>query len=418
MNKTALTLGTQVGIQSIGLTTGILVARFLGPNGRGALAAAISWASVIAYSGDFGLPVAYIYAAAREPSRLWQLLCNGFIASIVQWVILGVIGTVSIWFALRGHHAHIIDLAILYLWLYLPLNLLTRYAVSVEQGSGRYKAFNAIRACVPVSYLICLVALIILGHVSVVSVVWANVLSNVATLLLVLVVTVPAALQALIPGQRALDIHALRADLRYGIAAHIGTLQPFNSLQLDVLILTIMISTYNLGLYIAALAGAGVLRAMGSAIGMIVLPEVARRKDIAGQRAVIVRYLKLAVLLGLPAVLIALFWARPLIQFVYGGAYIAAAAALRVMVVGGVLAALYRILADGLRGMGHPFHSTLAELAGLAVGVSGLILITPRLGILGAAIAVAAASFASLAAVLVATHIVWSANFTTNEDSH
>ena len=68
-----LTGGTQIGTQAIGLLTGILVTRWLGPDGRGQLAVIISWPSMLAYLGNLGLPVALTYAAAREPLQRHQL---------------------------------------------------------------------------------------------------------------------------------------------------------------------------------------------------------------------------------------------------------------------------------------------------------------------------------------------------------
>jgi O-antigen/teichoic acid export membrane protein len=82
-----LTLGAQFAIQLVGLITGVLAARYLGPSGRGELATVIVWVTMIVYVGNLGLPVAYTYAAAREPERIRQgkplrpssLLCYIFV---------------------------------------------------------------------------------------------------------------------------------------------------------------------------------------------------------------------------------------------------------------------------------------------------------------------------------------------------
>jgi O-antigen/teichoic acid export membrane protein len=379
----------------IGLLTGILVARFLGPEGRGELATVIVWVSMLAYVGNLGLPAAYTYAAAQEPSRARQLLSNGVLAVLVQWLALILLGLLVLNLALAGHPDQTLHLAALYLCLYVPLNLLTLYANAVQQGLGQYAGFNAVRLCVPVSYLVGLGVLVVADRMTVGSVLAANLFSNLATLALALALVLPSTRYQR-EGHRFFDLAALRRDARYGLSAHLGTLQPFNGLRIDVLLLTVLLTAHDLGLYMAALAGASLIRAQGFALGMVVMPEAAKRLDRRTQRKVIARFAAFALLLGGCTAAVAFVWAKPLIELIYGDAFSGAASALRLLVLGAVTASLQRVLADGLRGMGRPFSGTAAELASLAVGVPAILLLAPSGGVNGAAIAVGMASVGAL----------------------
>src|SRR5438034_8684574 len=270
-----LTLSSQVGIQTIGLVTGILAARFLGPAGRGELAAIIAWVSMLSYVGNLGLPVAYVYAAARESDRTRQLLANGVLVVLVQWPVLTVVGLVVLKLALSAYPNSTLQLALIYLCLYLPLNLLTLYANAIQQGIGRYSGFNAVRLCVPISYLLGLVVLVATDHMKVGTVLAANLFSNLATLVLALTLLAPK-LRREPDWHASFDLSALRRDLGYGLSAHLGTLQPFTGLRVDVLLLAVLLTSHDLGLYMAALAGAGLINAQGTALGMVVMPEVAK----------------------------------------------------------------------------------------------------------------------------------------------
>lgn len=391
------TSGAQIGIQLIGLVTGILVARWLGPDGRGQLAAVISWASLFAYLGNVGLPVAYTYASAKEPDRRHQLLGNGVIAASLQWLVLAAVGSWVLPLALATHGAALAHLAVLYLWAYVPLNLMTLYINAIQQGTGQYGRFNAVRMSVPLGYVVLLVLFWALGRISVESVVVANLLSNVLTLTLALTLTLPMLVCLRRESNRGwFSTKTLWSDARYGLTAHIGTLQPFSGLQIDVLALTMLVGVHDLGLYMAALAGASLLRAQGYALGQVVLPEVAKCSQHHAQMKIIFRFAGLAALGGALALLVVLFWATPLLRLVYGNTFVPASLILRVLTFAGLLGAIYRVLADGLRGMGRPFASTVAELAGLAIGVPALAMGIPIWGALGAALAVAAASAGSL----------------------
>ncbi|MHB1945328.1 MAG: lipopolysaccharide biosynthesis protein [Metallibacterium sp.] len=396
-----LTGGTQIAIQAIGLLTGVLVTRWLGPDGRGQLAAIIGWASMIAYLGNFGLPVALTYAAARNPAGRHQLLGNSAAFALLQWLALGMIGWLVLPVLLAKHSSELGHLAVLFLWIYLPLNLLTLYTSAILQGSGTYARFNAVRVSVPLMYAVLLLVFWTMHRITVVSVVSINILSNVVALTLALTLALPS-LRRLSVGSsiKWLQLKNLRGNLRYGLSAQIGTLQPFSGMQLDVLALSSLVTTHGLGLYMAALAGANLIRAQGYAVGQVVLPEVARMDDAVQQWRIIRRSMILMGLAGAVGFLVVMIAAQPLLVIIYGGDFAQASSMLKILVAAGVVGAVYRILADGLRGMGKPGVSTIAELAGLVAGIAGLALLIPLQGEAGAAWAVLWASAVSLAVAI------------------
>ena len=394
-----LTLGTQVAIQGIGLVTGILVARLLGPEGRGELAAIVVWVSMVSYLGNLGIPEAYTYAAARQPQRTRQLLGNGAVAVLVQWPLLVLIGLLVLKLALSDYSQATRNLAVLYLGLYVPLNLLTLYLNAIQRGHGRYGRFNAVRACVPASYLLALGVLIAADQMTLGGVVAANLFSNLSTLVLVLILMLPA-FESKREGRHIFDFRALRQDIRYGLSAHLGAIQPFNGLRIDVLLLTVLLTPHSLGLYMAAAAGAALIRAQGRALGMVTMPEVAKHTEIAAQRRVIARFAGFALALGGCSAAVVFVWADPLVKLVYGSAFSGAVTALRLLVIGAVVASIQRVLADGLRGMGRPLSGTAAELASLIVGVPAIVGFVQVYGMNGGAAAVGLASAGALVVAL------------------
>jgi O-antigen/teichoic acid export membrane protein len=319
---------------------------------------------------------------------------NGLIAALVQWPLLVAAGLLVLHLALGGHTDLVQQLAVAYLCLYIPLNLLTLYVNATQQGLGHYAGFNAVRLCVPVSYLVGLGMLVWLDRFTVTGVLAANLFSNLATLLLALGLLLPRAGAA--TERRWFDLPALKRDLRYGLSAHIGMLQPFTGLQVDVLLLTLLLPAHDLGIYMAALAGAGLIRAQGVALGMVAMPEVARQRERAGQFRAVVRFASFTLLLGGATAFVLAYWAQPLVALVYGDAFSGAAGALRLLALGALAASLNRILADGLRGMGRPLSGTAAELASLAVGVPAILVLAPSGGAEGAALAAVLASAAAL----------------------
>src|SRR5688572_19953845 len=79
-------------ILGCGIVSGLIVARSLGPTGRGELATITVWASVLLYAGTLGLPEAVAYfSAAGGPARerVWT---TGQIASAFLGVLITAVG--------------------------------------------------------------------------------------------------------------------------------------------------------------------------------------------------------------------------------------------------------------------------------------------------------------------------------------
>src|SRR5436190_12916725 len=101
--RSALTLGTTFAILGMGLVSGAFLARLLGVQNRGLLAAVILWPSIVAYLGDLGGPLAYTYLAATQPAKLRFLIGNAFAITLVQAISLSLLGIPIILFALRQY---------------------------------------------------------------------------------------------------------------------------------------------------------------------------------------------------------------------------------------------------------------------------------------------------------------------------
>ena len=84
----ALAVATGFAVQSVLVVTGPLLARMLGPSGRGYLAALILWPLVITQLGNLGIPSALTYSVARDPSTSKGLARLGLSFALPQALIL------------------------------------------------------------------------------------------------------------------------------------------------------------------------------------------------------------------------------------------------------------------------------------------------------------------------------------------
>lgn len=393
------TLGTSYGRQALGILTGVLAARLLGVEGRGALAAVILWPSVITSLGDLGLPLAYQFYSAREPDRIGRLIANALPIVFVQWFVLAVLGTPIVWLILRSYELQVLQAGLVFLHAFIPLNLITRYLNSLNQGTSAFARFNLVRISIPASYLLLLLALFIFNLQSLKWVVSALLVSNALGLAVVLLSSTRALLGPEPDVRR--DKSLFGATFTYGVKAHFGNLTPVDSMRLDLLAVTALLGAHEAGLYAVAGSAAQIIRVQGISLGMALLPDIAQQRRPDHQSQTVGVYSRSAIIVITTTGVALFFLSEPLLRLLYGNEFAEATPIMKILVVAAVAAAFRKLLGDGLRGLGAPIHASAAELGSWAVAVPAMAIFVPLYGARGAAFAAALTYFtAALLCVL------------------
>jgi O-antigen/teichoic acid export membrane protein len=139
-----------------------------------------------------------------------------------------------------------------------------------------------------------------------------------------------------------------------------------------------------------------------NALGVVMFSRAVDPTADAGRTAAVLTRttLALTILLALPA---AAFGPR-LVRFVYGSQFADAGVALRLIIPGVVAYSVVAVLSRYLSGRGRPGTGTLILLLGLATNVVANLILVPRLGILGAALA-SSLSYGLTALVMLAVFV-------------
>ena len=384
------TLLTTASIALVTLVSGMLSARMLGVGGRGQLAAILVWPGALVALGELGIPVAYVYESAHSPNSLPALAQNSLWLCLVQSMVLVAVGIAIFPVALGHMGSEVVRDALWFLAAYAPLYLFTRYANSINQGTRHFRRFNAVRFWTPASFTILLIIGAVVGARSVTYVVSAYAVS----ILIGAAITMPVLIGILSGPRAAKAKHSGKLawrTLRYGLRAHIGNITPVESMQIDLLVVIAIVGANGGGLYSVALSAAGLVRLIGFTIGLVILPQIAGESDHARRCDAY----GLAVRMTLWAsALVAAFigaFAGPLLQLVYGSAFIGAANLVRVLCVGMIFSSVRQVTGDCLRGAGRPGIATYAEVVGWVVGGLSLLLLVSQHGALGVAVSVSIA---------------------------
>lgn len=395
LRATAQSIITGLGGQIVLLISGPLVARILGVEGRGYLAALYVWPGMLAALGTLGIPVACSYFLNSEPGQAGRILGVVYRMAIAQAVILTAILAAFLFWWGRGKPEEV-QLAIYPTLLIIPASLAQEYALAVLQGKQRYSAFNAMRLLPALLYAVCVVVLFVLGEnrLFIVVLLW------VFTFFLAGVTTTIIALR-----QTRIDWN-IQSDLRrrirkFGLHGHIGAIAPVDSLRLDQLAASIFLAPAALGIYVVSYAFTNLPRFISQSAGMVAYPAIAQRQGFAEKERLVWRYFWGVTFINC-AISAILIVAMPfLVIFFFGKEFLASVSIAQILLIGTTFAASRRILVEGFRGQGYPQVSSLAEVSMYPWLLSGGAFLMWVYGVKGLAIGVTIGYALSLAVALV-----------------
>jgi len=373
-----LTILTSVLILFANVGSGIILARALGPVGRGILTAALLFGPLIASVGSVGIADALVYISGRSRGARTPGLVTALWIAVPQSLVLFIAGWAVIPLFLRPSSHLAINPALAYLPI-IPVFFLSQYPLAVLQGRLRLVEFNLVRVSAPIVYTATVAVLWRLNALTVGTTVVASLFSGGFACFLAL----PAAARF---STRHFSQAAATELLAYGARSQAGNLATILMAQLDLLMLAALVPTRDLGYYVVATSAAMTGSLIPSAASLVLFPTFASQSSQAAQRA-LARFLMWGVggaVLLTPVILFVVPWA---VVPIYGPAFTAASSLSAILVPAYLLRGTNQMLVAILRGSGSPARASAGQVVGLAILAASLPIGIATGGVHGAALA-------------------------------
>jgi O-antigen/teichoic acid export membrane protein len=362
----------------------LLLARVLGPAGRGSVAFITVTALVTARIAKLGLGQATSVLAAQRPSARATLLSNLLAFSLVTALLVGA-AVVGVLYLLGAEPAGTTrsQFAILFAGIVAASLVDDNFLI----GCGRLREAAAISAGGGWLYAGALLAVLATTELTVDSAIVAWVCAHLAWAAVLAVVGIRASGLSR-PGGRL-----LAESLRFGARAWPGSVSLFLNARVDQILVGVIASDVALGLYAVAVNGAEILLFLPTAIATALLPAAAREREAAGADRSL-RTFRCAAILALVSIVFAAAIGWLAIPAVFGAEFRAAVAPFMWLLPGALGYTALSIFSNALLAARAPGLSSLGSAAALGVGVALDLALIPVFGASGAA---AAASVAFIA---------------------
>ncbi len=389
-------LGTNIVItlfrQGLGLAFALgtlkLLAHILGPDGFGKYQLAILLCTLTATLLNLGISNANVYflgrgdvslsVALRSSSRLWLLLAAAgvLLGAAVVKLFAGA------WFS---------GVPETYLWIAVfgfPAILFQMITVSFLQGKQDFHRFNVSMFLQPVFLFFLAAVAVVLLHKNVPGALYAYILSFLFSGLFAMW-AVRIHLGA--PGSEKSTIEASdypRRCIGYGWKAQVASNLWIVNYRAQVLLINYFLAPDAVGLFMAALVVAEKIWLMSQAATAVLLPRLSelhtdeeRRKRITPLATKLVFYL--SILIAVPLFV----FARPIIFLVSSGEFESSVMVLRLLLPGVVLLTVARGVTADLAARGRVDLNLYVSIVTVAISIILNIILIPRYGINGSAVA-------------------------------
>jgi O-antigen/teichoic acid export membrane protein len=366
----------------VGIPASILIARALGPTGKGVVMLATTVAGYSTTLLGLGVEVSLVHFAGRRPESAPTLARLALRLGALLGVIAALAGITLLLTVYRDRiPASTVPWAVFLIALG-PVWIVTSYLQNIVTGIGRLVEISAVQLSNTVLTLAGAV-LVFAGGLGASA--WLAVLGGVFIVSALL--TALIARRAHVLPSSAAGIHGRYAEvLRYGLRAYAGTLLQGLNYRLDFFLVAFFLPISQVGLYSIAVTATEMLWVVPNNLGTVLMQRAASLSGHDSDR--LTRAMtRLTSLFLLAACVLLAAVALPLITLVFGSAFRGAVQPLLLLLPGTWALGLWKNLTNDLIGRGHPHAKAIS--AGVAAGVTALldVLLIPRYGISGAAVA-------------------------------
>jgi O-antigen/teichoic acid export membrane protein len=396
IGSAGLTLGTRIATFVLSVVTNVLLARALGPEGRGVYAVAVLIPGLVGLLLGFGISPANVYHYSKKLVSADELigiatataLALGLAFYLVLFAFIRLSGSSSV--------AGIKSTFLLVSCVSVPFLLQTASLQGLLIGAERFVLYNLTFLSQSAATVLTVIVIVVVLRGSTMGAVIAWTASTAIT-------SMVAAVSAATLGRISFGLRwsVLRRLLGFGIVSYLSSLTSFVNLRFDVLLVNLFAGARQVGLYSVGTSLAEVVWYIANAAGTVLAPRVAASAAESGDRTTEAVSRVVTLLAVLAALALGLLAPWVVVLF-FGSDFSDSRWAVWLLLPGIVTFSVARVLSMYLLGRNQLRIDLLASSIGFGLTLALDLILIPRFGFRGAAIA---SSIAYTATMVV--DIIW-----------
>ncbi|HKR22193.1 MAG TPA: polysaccharide biosynthesis C-terminal domain-containing protein [Pyrinomonadaceae bacterium] len=384
--KTLHAFGVNILLLPLGIVTSILIARSIGPTGKGSFDLIVATSALLTMVLGISLPPGVTFVVAQGKVNARTLATQLVFVSLVQAVLaVAVLGglrlTNQIGVFLPNWNLWIVAGVAFYVW----IEILTRFWAGILAGQQHIAVVNNAeligRVAQFMSVFILYGVLYFSGRHLSVGILFAITLSAMTLINIILVASLGFKFQP------SSDLSGLKATFAFALPCYAANVAQFLNYKLDVFVVGYLAGTASVGRYTLAVSLGQLLWLMSNSVATVLLPKVAASTDDGGNIRHTMQVTRLSLWATACCGIVLGLLATQAIPIFYGEPFRPSVNALLWLLPGIVIFSVANVLAAYIAGIGKPRLNLFVSGISLIVTITLDLILIPRLNIVGAAIA-------------------------------
>ena len=380
IKDTLTTFSTQIIGVILGLAAAIIIARVLGPSGKGAYTLIILVPTLLATFGTLGIGVANLYFVGKRKYKIADITSN----SVVLASGLGILFAASFLAYFYYFHPSFLKgadpICVLIATLVLPFSLLTAYFSHILLGEQKINKRNLTILVQSISFLALLLFFLFIEQ-SVLSTIMAWVFATIVTTITSILIV-----RKLTPIRLSFHFPLFKDSVKFGVQGYLGLVISFLVYRVDMFMVNFFMSITFVGYYSVAVGLAETLWFFPGAVGMVILSRTPRSSSEDANEST-PRICRNTIFLTLLAAVLLFVFGKTIINLFFGASFLPALKPMWILLPGIVAVSINKVLCNELIGRGKPIIGTIAAVVSLIINIPLNLLLIPVWGISGAAFA-------------------------------
>ena len=379
--------GTNTFNTLINVATGILIARYLGPEGKGLFTSLLVVPTMILSLSEMGIRRSTIHHIGEQKYPAQNVV------SVLAFFFLftSIVGVVATAFVYRSFDPSTLNLTMILLALFsIPVRLVNKFNNGLLVAEERFKISNHLRRIPVIADLVFVILFLIILKLSVTGALIALVLSNVISAIYGLGI-LSHEYRFSFKFNREIMKSLLSLGVVYAIALFLARL----NFKIDILLLKELASDAEVGFYSL---GSNIAEKWQSpfAVGAVILASSANSKDQARVNANVSRLFRMTFLFAIFVSTFIFFTAPYLVPIVYSKAFVPSIPIVQFILPAIVFLISAKIFASRIAGLKKTHYIIFIHIPALIVNVILNLILIPDHGALGAVYATNISYFLSL----------------------
>jgi len=379
IKDTLLIFSTKIIIIILGLVIAIIIAKVLGPSGKGSYTLIILIPTLLLILGNLGISTSNVYLGGKKKYNWVDITSNSLISALGLGIILTIAFLI---YFLNFPPSFLKDIdpqCILLATLVLPFSFLTMYFNHILLAQNRIKEYNLVRLSQS-SILVILIVFFLLalnGGVFGAILAWACATLVSAILSILLLRKTTRITWFFYPA-------LFRDSIKFGIKAYLGNIIQLLNYRLDMFLIVFFMNISFVGYYSVAVVLAETLWYFPATVGTVIFVRTSGLNTEEANKST-PRICRNTFFVTILAALVLFALSRYIIILFFGSVFLLALKPLWILLPGVIALSICKVLSNEITGRGKPMINTIASGVSLAMNVPLNLLLIPRMGIVGAA---------------------------------